>query len=202
MDNPLLPFDATFNSFAEKLGFYDCKVYLRDNDYFAPLVYAYWREAPVALSMRSGRVSMAFFRGSDPSSYGLANSLLDQVYPAVRVVSENAETSYVPINDSNDTYGSSFDLDEQIPDSVFKLDALNEFIKPFKSDLAVDFSDALSSTDSKSYNTIDLIDTWDEVIDTNFAEVEALLIISKALLESYSNSREVIYQNIKHENCL
>lgn len=197
MSHLLLPYDAMLNNFAEKLGFYSCRVYLRDNDYHSPLIYAYWRDAPVALSLRSGvasGVSVAFFRGTNPSSYGLPNSLLDQVYPKTTQSGENSKLSF------KDFTALKFDSLELNTDSSKLESSFSDFIKTPDKDLAVNFSDDSISQDFRAYDNTLNVDHWDEVVDTNFADIETLLVISKALLEFYSNSREVIYQNIRYEN--
>jgi hypothetical protein len=207
--------DNNFVRLADSLGFTECVIYEPKPD--TVIIYTYWRLAPVVLKLRQGNfggISIAFFRGDNPELHGLPLTIDSQKIVGSQVKTlENCEGAVnhpsgitlstpsspdLPFPDAQSSRLLSPSLSSSFFDNVLTTDKLSSsFFDSFSDTLASkgkSTSNIVADTDS----TEEGVDFWDEVIDTNHSFYDVLLVISKAVLEFYSDSREVIYQGIRH----
>jgi hypothetical protein len=184
-----------FTLLANSLGFSECEIYELKLD--TVIIFTYWRNAPVALKMRQGilgSISVAFFRGTNPATYGLPLTLGSEMKDSKPYDNTQNATSSSPPSDLTTKALSSSFFDNVLNNNKIS----SSFFDSFSN--VVDLHSTNDNEEPRKDSPAEAdIDSWDEVVDTNHAFYDVLLVVAKAVLEFYSDSREVIYQGIRHD---
>ena len=167
-----LVLDENSTIFAESCGFFDCSVFQVSSSSF--VVYAYWRNAPIVFSLSSEsspNFSVAFLRGNDTSIFGTLFKPGTSAEPSLNFLHE--------VNHKN--------IVESFTDAAVSKQE------------TIDDNSLYNFTDDNVSITSQGSGSWDIVVDFSNPSLGLGFVMAKSLLEFYSSSREIIYQNIKHD---